>query len=71
MGFVQEQRKKYNFQYRTNSVKTDDKILQYIYWPIFGPFPQFLGQKTFFLENLALSRTPLYGFLAPCQNLEK
>ena len=33
-------------------------------WPI-------CGAKNFFLENLALSRTTSYGFLAPCQNLEK
>ena len=36
------------------------------FWPIFPIF----GQKNFFLENPALSRT-LYGFLASCQNLEK
>ena len=39
-------------------------------WAIFGQFSQFLGQKNFFPENLALSRTTSYGFLAPCQNLE-
>ena len=33
-------------------------------------FPNF-GAKKFFLENQALSRTTLCGFLAPCQNLEK
>ena len=33
---------------------------------IFGPFSQFLGQK----KNV-LSHTTSYGFLAPCQNLEK
>ena len=32
---------------------------------------QFSGQKKFFLENPALSRTTSRGFLAPCQNLEK
>ena len=30
-----------------------------------------MGQKKFFLENLALSCTTSYGFLAPFQNLEK
>ena len=33
-------------------------------------FPNFLG-KIFFLENLALSHTKSYGFLALCQNLGK
>ena len=36
-------------------------------WPIFPIF----GAKKIFLENLALSRINSYGFLAPCQNLEK
>ena len=42
--------------------------------PVFGPllvhFLNFRG-KIFFLENPALSCTTSYGFLAPCQNLEK
>ena len=33
-------------------------------------FPHFWGKKNF-LENAALSCTSSYGFLAPCQNLEK
>ena len=33
-------------------------------------FPIFWAKKIF-LENPALSRTTSYGFLAPCQNLEK
>ena len=33
-------------------------------------FSNFWGKKNF-LEYLALSRTTSYGFLAPCQNLEK
>ena len=37
------------------------------YWTIFPIF----GAKKFFLENQPLSRTTSYGFLAPCQNLEK
>ena len=37
---------------------------------MFGPFSQFLGQ--FFPPKYpALLRTTSYGFLAPCQNLEK
>ena len=35
------------------------------FWPIFGPFSQN------FQENPALSHTTSYGFLAPCQTLEK
>ena len=41
------------------------------FWSIFGPFSQFFGQKFFFTENLALSRTISYGFLAPWQKVEK
>ena len=37
------------------------------FWPIFP----MLWAKNFFLENPTLSRTNSYGFLAPCQNLEK
>ena len=66
---------KINFNYRTNSVKINDKSFQYIqktlflahFWPIFPIF----WAKNFFLENLALSRTTSYGFLVSCQNLEK
>ena len=41
---------------------------------VFGPFlTHFLNflRKKIFLENQALSRTTSYGFLAPCQDLEK
>ena len=39
-----------NFHYRTNSVKINDKIVQYFlkktcFWPIFDPFSQFFGEK--------------------------
>ena len=44
-----------------------NKFKKSCFWPI---FPHFWGKKNF-LENLALSRTTSYGFLAPCQNLEK
>ena len=37
------------------------------FWTIFP----ILGVKTFFLENLALSSTTSYEFLAPCQNLKE
>ena len=36
-------------------------------WHIFPIF----GAKKVFLENPPLSRTTSYGFLTPCQNLEK
>ena len=32
---------------------------------------QIFGAKKIFLKNLSLSCTTSYGFLAPCQNLEK
>ena len=44
-----------------------NKFKKPCFWPIFPIF----GAKKIFLENLALSRTTSYGFLAPCQNLEK
>ena len=64
-----------HFHYRTNSVKINDKIFQYIqknlflthFWPIFP----ILGAKNFFLENPALSCATSYGFLASCKNIEK
>ena len=37
------------------------------FWSIFPIF----GAQNFFLENPAPSHTTSYGFLAPCQNLEK
>ena len=58
-----------NFRYRTNSVKINDRIFQYIQKTLFlAHFPNFGG--SFFLENPPLSHTS-YGFLASCQNLEK
>ena len=54
-----------NFHYKTNSVKINDKIFQHIKKALF------LAAKNFFLENLALSHTTSYGFLASWQNLEK
>ena len=37
----------------------------------FGPFFLFSGEKNFLVKYLALSCTTSYGFLIPCQNLEK
>ena len=47
--------------------KFSNKFKKPCFWPIFPIF----GAKKIFLENPALSRTTSYGFLAPCQNLEK
>ena len=47
--------------------KFSNKYKKPCFWPIFPIF----GAKKIFLENLALSCTTSYGFLAPCQNLEK
>ena len=46
------------------------KFKKSYFWPILGPFSQFLGQKKFFLQNLALSCSTSHEFLAPCQNKE-
>ena len=46
-----------------------NKFKKTCFWPIFGRFSQFWGQK--FLENPAQSRTASRGFLVPFQNLEK
>ena len=57
-------------------MKINNKMFQYLkknpvlgpfFWPIFSIF----GRKRFCLENLALSHTTSYGFLASRQNLEK
>ena len=42
-----------------------NKFKRPCFWTIFGPF-SFIS-----LENLVLSCTTSYGFLAPCQNIEK
>ena len=47
--------------------KFSNKFKNPCFWPIFP----ILGAKKIFLENLALSCTTSYGFLTPCQNLEK
>ena len=75
MRFVQEHAINVNFHYRTKSVKINDHIFQYIQIKIvFGlflvRFPYF-GGKNFYWKDPALSCTTSYGFLAPCQNLQK
>ena len=50
--------------------KFSNKLKKTLFWPIWGHFPNFWGKKIF-LKNLVLSCTTSYGFLAPCQNLEK
>ena len=47
-----------------------NKLKENCVWPIFRSFSQFLGQKNYFWKN-RLPCTTSYGFLAPCQNLEK
>ena len=44
-----------------------NKFKKRCFWPIFPIF----GAEKIFLENPALSHKTSYGFLAPCQNLEK
>ena len=39
-------------------------------WPIFGLFSQFWGQKKK-IQKILLSCKTSYGFLVPCQDLEK
>ena len=51
--------------------KFSNKLKKPCFWPILGPFSQFWGKKNFFSENLALSCTTPYEFLAPCQISEK
>ena len=61
------------FHYRTNLVKIIkfiNKFKKTRFWPIFGQFSQILRQKIFSKKIWKLCRTS-YGFLAPCQNLEK
>ena len=48
-----------------------NKLKKPCFWPILGLFSEFLGQKKFSSKKSALSHTTSYGFLAPCQNLEK
>ena len=47
-----------------------NKFKKLCFWPIFGPFSQFWGQKNFF-QKIWLSHTTSYTFLVPCQNFKK
>ena len=47
-------------------IKFSNKFKKLCFWPLFPTF----GKKKI-PENLALPHTTSYGFLAPCQNLEK
>ena len=51
--------------------KFSNKLKKLCFWPVLGPFSQFLGQKNFFPKNPALSCTTSYGILPPSQNLEE
>ena len=50
--------------------KFSNKLKKPCFWPILGPFSQFLRQKRFSWKTWLL-RTTSYGFLALRQNLEK
>ena len=70
MGYVQE----YSIDQIQKKLMTQffNKFKKLCFWSAFGPFSQFLGQKKKNVpENPALSHTNSYGFLPPCQNLEK
>ena len=62
-----------NLRYRTNLVKINHQICQWIHKTALGPylvhFPNFGGN--FFFQKIWLSRTTAYLVLTPCQNLEK
>ena len=47
-----------------------NKFKKPCFWPILGHFPNFGGKKNFPGKSGSVTSTP-YGFLAPCQNLEK
>ena len=68
MGFVQEYSKYSLYKFIHINFPINSKN------PVFGSFlahfPHFWAKKIF-MENPALSHITSYGFLAPCQNLEK
>ena len=76
MGFVQEYSKYFKI-FLTDQIqkklttKFSNKFNKNLFFAHFGPIFPIFGAKKIFLENPVLSRTALYGFLAPCQNLEK
>ena len=51
--------------------KFSNKFKKTLFLAHFGSIFPIFGAKKNFLENPALSPTTSYGFLAPCQNLEK
>ena len=51
--------------------KFSNKLKKTLFFAHFGSIFPIFGAKKNFLENLALSCTTSFGFLAPCQNLEK
>ena len=63
------------FPYIPNSEKINGYIFQEIQKTLFlahfGPIFTIIGAKKIVQENPALSHATSYGFLAPCQNLEK
>ena len=65
----------HRFDCRSNSVKINDRIFQYIektlFLAHFGSFFPILRQKNFFRENPDLPCTTSYEFLAPWQISEK
>ena len=74
MRFVQKYKKYYNIFYRPNSEKLMTKFsnkLKNLYLVHFESIFTIFGVKKIFLENITLPRATSYGFLAPCQNLEK
>ena len=64
-----------NFHYRPTSVKINDQIFHQVqktlFLTLFGSIFPIFEAKKIFPEIPALSHTTSYGFLAPCQNLEK
>ena len=51
--------------------KFSNKFKKTLFLACFEPIFPIFGATKIFLENLALSHTTSFGFLAPCQNLEK
>ena len=51
--------------------KIPNKLIKTLFLARFGSIFPIFEVKKIFLENLALSHATSYGFLAPCQNLEK
>ena len=65
MGFMQKQNKRNKLSFGTVSENINN-FKKTLFWPIFG-----FGGKKIFPKNLALPVITRYGFVTPCQNLEK